>query len=243
MNKVQTKNRYQALTRIEEEEAPEEDQGREGRDYQAKDVKTNGVTGRKWRKVQMQPKTPIYPKTYSPASPKATDQEPEWKVQESPARKKKVKVEVKLIAAATRAETSVCQMTFHLTDASRVLASVNKMTDSGNEVVFNKVRSYIKSPAGRKAFLNKRNGVYVLDVIFFNGDEAVRGEVIIDSGAADHVMPRKMLGSVFTREKEEGIKFIAADGAEIGNYGRKDVQFVPVDFWEEEFGSPFTGRA
>jgi hypothetical protein len=150
---------------------------------------------------------------------------------------------VRLIAAATRSETSVCQMTFHLTDANKILASVNKMTASGNEVVFNKTRSYIMSPSGKKAYLKKRNGVYVLDVVFFNGDEAERGEVIIDSGAADHVMPRGMLEHVITREKEAGIKFVAADGAEIGNYGRKDVQFVPADFWEDEFGSPFTGRA
>ena len=36
---------------------------------------------------------------------------------------------------------------------------------------------------------------------------------------------------------------VAADGAEIGNYGRKDVQFIPVVFWEEVMGSPFAGRA
>ena len=134
-------------------------------------------------------------------------------------------------------------MTFHLTDANKISASVNKMTAAGNEVSFNSTCSFIKSPSGKKAFLRKRNGVYILDVVFLNGDEAIRGEVIIDSGAADNVMPRGMLASVVTRAKEEGIKFVAADGAEIGNYGRKDVQFVPVDFWEEEFGTPFTGQA
>ena len=46
-------------------------------------------------------------------------------------------------------------------------------------------------------------------------------------------MPRGMLGSVVTREKEAGIKFVAADGAEIGNDGRKVMQFAPVDFWEK----------
>ena len=247
--KVKTTNRFQALTRTDEE-TPEDDGGQGNQDHQVRNVKTNSVTGRKWRRVQLLPKAPVYPKAASPIKrhplptlPKTTDPEPEWKVQESPARRKNVKLEEKLIAAATRAETAVCQMTFHLTDANKILASVNKMTDAGNEVVFNKTRSFIKSPAGKKAFLKKRNGVYVLDVIFFNGDEAVRGEVIIDSGAADHVMPRGMLGSVVTRAKEAGIKFVAADGAEIGNYGRKDVQFVPADFWEEEFGSPFTGRA
>ena len=79
--------------------------------------------------------------------------------------------------------------------------------------------------------------------MFSNGKEEVRGEVIVDSGAADNVMPHGRLESIITREKEAGVKFVAADGAEIGNYGRKDVQFVPVDFWEEVMGSPFTGRA
>ena len=240
VNKVETSNQYQALTQAdeEEEEQGEEDHWVEVRRKVVKEVKTNRVTGRKWKKVEIPSSVTeqlpsIYPRTLPPIV----------QVHRSPERKKDVNVVEKLIAAATRTETAVCQMTFHLTDASKILASVNKMTETGNEVNFNKARSYIKSPTGKKAFLKKRNGVYVLDVIFFNGDEAVRGEVIIDSGAADHVMPRGMLGAVITREKEAGITFVAADGAEIGNYGRKDVQFVPADFWEAEFGSPFTGRA
>jgi hypothetical protein len=243
VDKVKTSNQYQALTQADEEEEEEEEQEEgshwvEVRRKVVKKVKTNRVTGRNWKKVE-------FPRTFTeplPSDhPKALS--PFVRVQRSPENKKSVNVVEKLIAAATRTETAVCQMTFHLTDACKILASVNKMTETGNEVVFNKARSFIKSPNGKKAFLKRRNGVYVLDVIFFNGDEAVRGEVIIDSGAADHVMPRGMLEAVITREKEAGIKFVAADGAEIGNYGRKDVQFVPADFWEEEFGSPFTGRA
>jgi hypothetical protein len=246
VDKVQTHNQFQALTRADEE-AEEEEQ--EKVIYQVavkrkavKEIKTNSVTGRKWKQAQWSPAVPTNPKAERKLITKPVDitqPSTQWKVLESP----KGDVQVKLIAAATRAETAVCQMTFHLTDANKVLASVIKMTAAGNEVVFNQTRSFIKSPAGKKAYLRKRNGVYVLDVVFFNGDEAIRGEVIIDSGAADHVMPRSMLESVVTREKEAGIKFVAANGAEIGNYGRKDVQFVPVDFWEEEFGSPFTGRA
>ena len=45
------------------------------------------------------------------------------------------------------------------------------------------------------------------------------------------------------REKERGTKFVAADGGELGNYGRKDVQFCPLEFWEAEFGTPFQGQA
>ena len=74
-------------------------------------------------------------------------------------------------------------------------------------------------------------------------DREVKGEVIIDSGAADNVMPKDILTRVTMREKERGTKFVAADGGELGNYGRKDVQFCPADFWEAEFGAPFQGRA
>ena len=83
----------------------------------------------------------------------------------------------------------------------------------------------------------------MLDVVFLNGQEAIRGEVIIDSGAADNVMAKSMLTGIKPREKEKGTKFVAADGGELGNYGRKDVRFVPFEFWEEEFGSPFQGQA
>ena len=70
-----------------------------------------------------------------------------------------------------------------------------------------------------------------------------KAKVIIDSGAADNVMQRGVLESVVTRSREGGLKYTAANGQEIGNYGRKDVQFIPLEFWEEEMGSPFTGRA
>ena len=46
----------------------------------------------------------------------------------------------------------------------------------------------------------------------------------MDSGAADNVMPHGILESIIAREKEAGVNFVAASGAEIGNYGRKDVQ-------------------
>jgi hypothetical protein len=148
----------------------------------------------------------------------------------------------RLIAAANKVQTGVCQMTFHITDATKMLASVNKMTEAGNEVHFNRRRSYIESPTGKRASLRKRGGVYVLDVVFFDGETAVKGEVIVDSGAADNVMPRGILTGVLTREKEPGSRFVAADGGELGNYGRKDIQFCPLEFWEDEFGSPFQGQ-
>ena len=64
-------------------------------------------------------------------------------------------------------------MTFHVTDASKFLATVNRMTEDGNEANFNNRQSFIRSPDGKKAMLRKRVGVYVLDVVFLDGDQAI----------------------------------------------------------------------
>ena len=101
--------------------------------------------------------------------------------------------------------------------------------------------SYIQSKSGKIAKMDLRKGVYVLDVVFLDGETAVQGEVVVDSGAADNVTPKGILNHVEIREPE-ACRFVAADGSPIWNYGRKDIQFVPVALWEEEFGSPFQGR-
>ena len=85
-------------------------------------------------------------------SPKGTKREsPKVSLTEkSPEFKRQVE---KLIANAEKVKTSVCQMTFHVTDANKMLASVNKMTEAGHRVEFNKRRSFIESPDGKKAYL------------------------------------------------------------------------------------------
>ena len=90
--------------------------------------------------------------------------------------------------------------------------------------------------------MEMRKGIYVMDVVFFDGESAVQGEVVVDSGAADNLMPNRVLNNVEMREPEN-CKFVAASGQPMGNYGRKDVQFVTLALWEGEFGSPFQGRA
>ena len=80
-----------------------------------------------------------------------------------------------------------------------------------------------------------------MDVVFFDGESAVQGEVVVDSGAADNVMPNRVLNNVEMREPEK-CKFVAASGQVMGNYGRKDEQLVPLEFWEAEFGPPAQGR-
>ena len=58
----------------------------------------------------------------------------------------------------------------------------------------------------------------------------IPGEIIIDSGAAECVMPRSMLPNLETLAAKAGVRFAAANGAEIGNYGRKMIKFLPKDF-------------
>ena len=76
-----------------------------------------------------------------------------------------------------------------------------------------------------------------------NGDEAERGRIAVDSGAADNVMPSEELLELDMMPKEPGVNFTAANGKPMANHGRKDVQFVPFEFWEAEYGFPFQGRA
>ena len=66
---------------------------------------------------------------------------------------------------------------------------------------------------------------------------------MIDSGAADNVMPCNGLSEVPIQPREPGVNFTSANGKPMANHGGKDVQFIPFDFWEAEFGSPFVGQA
>ena len=91
--------------------------------------------------------------------------------------------------------------------------------------------------------MQMRRGIYVMDVVFLDGETAVQGEVVVDSGAADNVMPNQVINNIEILEPEPRAIFVAADGNPMGNYGRKNVQFVPLAFWESEFGTPFQGRA
>ena len=114
-----------------------------------------------------------------------------------------------------------------------MLASVDKMTSAGNEVHFgpapadNFVR-HVKT--GKTIPLKKKNGVYILEVWFIVDGQKVGGEIIVDSGAAECVMPRAMLPQLETMSAKAGVRFAAANGAELGNYGRKMVNFLPKGF-------------
>ena len=66
-----------------------------------------------------------------------------------------------------------------------------------------------------------------MDVWFINGAERVAGTIVVDSGAAECVMPRHMLAKTPTLARKEGVRFAAANGGEMGNYGRNIVEFIP----------------
>jgi hypothetical protein len=74
--------------------------------------------------------------------------------------------------------------------------------------------------------MKKKNGVYIIDVVFKVGKKMIKGEIVIDSGAAECVMPYEMLAGLEVLPKEKGVKFTAANGKELGSYGRKLVEFV-----------------
>ena len=78
-----------------------------------------------------------------------------------------------------------------------------------------------------KMFLKKERGVYVLDVVFNVAGGKRKGQIVIDSGAAECVMPQDFLKELKVRPAAEGVKLVAANGEEIGNYGRKGVNFMP----------------
>jgi hypothetical protein len=122
-----------------------------------------------------------------------------------------------------------CVMEFHMTDAKRMLAAVSRITKAGNEVHFaGEKDSYIMNvKTRRKMYMRKDRGVYVLDVLFNVAGGQRKGTMVIDSGAAECVMPREFLKELETKPAAPGVRFVAANGEEIGNYGRKEVNFLP----------------
>ena len=76
--------------------------------------------------------------------------------------------------------------------------------------------------------MKKRGGVYEVEVMFQIGERWVKGILTIDSGAEENVMPRGWYKDIELIEKKEGLKFMGADGTDLGNYGRKLMEFIPV---------------
>ena len=80
--------------------------------------------------------------------------------------------------------------------------------------------------------MKKEGNVFVMEVVFKDGEVKKRGKIVVDSGAAENVMPWSWLERSKTMERQEGIHFVAANGGSMGNYGRRVVEFEPM--YEEE---------
>ena len=77
-----------------------------------------------------------------------------------------------------------------------------------------------------------------MEVMVRCGDAWEKGQIIIDSGAAENMMPRQWYQQAKALERMNGVGFIAANGVEIGNYGRKFIEFYPLEF---EYEPLFSG--
>ena len=146
-----------------------------------------------------------------------------------------------MIAGVDAVENDMCAMHFHMTDAKRMLASVAKITEAGNLVKFGdgEQENYIQcKKTGKKVIMKKEGNLYVINAMVKAGNLMRRCKVIVDSGAAENVMPQWWFPEVQVLQRKPGVRFFAANGEEIGNYGRKIIQFVPEDVEAAGFTRP-----
>lgn len=76
--------------------------------------------------------------------------------------------------------------------------------------------SAVASAAAREVIINSVE----------SSQQLIQGKITIDSGAADSVIPYESLKGVFPLLlRQEGVKFSAANGSPLQNYGKMDVAF------------------
>lgn len=112
-----------------------------------------------------------------------------------------------------------CGMLFHMADSKRMFASVDKITAAGNEVMFGPAPAdnYVMSiNTTSKILLKNRNGVFIMELWSIVGDQRVSGEIIVDSGASECVMPKEMQPNLQNIVAKAGVRFAVANGAELG---------------------------
>ena len=128
-------------------------------------------------------------------------------------------------------ETRKCGMVFHMTDARRMLASVDKIVAAGHRVTFAKEAKdcFIEHvETGDKIYMQRENGVFVVKVGVDTGEKMKKATIVVDSGASECVMPKRWLEELPKMKATPGIKFTCAKGNDLGNYGRKLVEFKPI---------------
>ena len=117
-------------------------------------------------------------------------------------------------------ETRKCGMVFHMTDARRMLASVDKIVAAGHRVTFAKEAKdcFIEHvETGDKIYMQKENGVFVVKVGVRTGEKMKKATIVVDSGASECVMPKRWLEELPKMKATPGIKFTCAKGNDLGN--------------------------
>jgi hypothetical protein len=72
----------------------------------------------------------------------------------------------KLVHFRTGGEKSIKAMEFQVTQVKKPLASVRRIVERGNKVVFSKEGSYIEAPDGRRTQLVEHNGTFALEIAY-----------------------------------------------------------------------------
>ena len=150
------------------------------------------------------------------------------------------KSEAKYIGGLTRERQqekekgNQCAIMFHLTNSTKMLVSVERLAAAGNHIHFGPEQGdnfIINKRTGRKMQMQKKGGVYEIEVMFKCGATWQSGILTIDSGAEECVMPRNWYPDVEVSPKKDSVRFMGADGTDLGNYGRKLMEFVPKGEW------------
>ena len=125
------------------------------------------------------------------------------------------------INVVVQAEDAKSRMAFHLVDSKRILAAVFMIMDADNTVVFSKRWGcYIENDVtGERMKVVRTKGVFMVKVKVWDGEKYVSEDIVIDSGAADNVMPKEVFGRLEMLEKQAGCGFKGRTGQSWGTMG------------------------
>ena len=127
------------------------------------------------------------------------------------------------VRATDDVKTETCALEFHLTKAKRILASA-RITEAGNKIHLSAVDgdSYIQNlTTRRKVPLVRQGGVYVIKAMFDVGSRRVRGTIVVDSGAAECVMPSWLFPEIVKMPPKKVFTSRAQTGATWGTLAGK----------------------
>ena len=138
--------------------------------------------------------------------------------------------DIRWICPVDKVEDGKCAMIFHRTNAMKILASVHKIVAAGNRVHFGETAEecFIQNVASKKKIMMKEErGVYTIKVKVMSGNREVVSSIVVDSGAAECVMPKDWYPESQEMEAKKGVRFAGANGNDLGNFGRKLLEFTP----------------